>query len=693
MNLIIVESPTKAKTLKGFLGKDFTVESSFGHVRDLPKSKLAIDIENDFKPEYIIMPKARKTISFLKDKIKKNKNVILATDEDREGEAIAWHLSFALGLKKPQRIVFHEITKTAIEEALKNPREIDINLVNAQQARRILDRLVGYKLSPLLWKKVARGLSAGRVQSVTVRLVCERQKEIDEFKPQEYWSIEAEFKQGFSAELNKKDNKIIPKLDIKTKNESDEIVIDLKNLEYKINDIKKEETRKYPFPPFTTSTLQQEASRKLHFSAKQTMFIAQQLYEGLSLENKKPVGLITYMRTDSMNLAEQALWKIRDLIEKDFGKNYLPVRPNFYKTKSKRAQEAHEAIRSTFPERKPEEIKQFLNKNQFALYNLIWRRTIACQMNPAIFDSTSVGIETNKSKNNHIYGFRASGNIMKFDGFLKIWPTKTEDINLPKLEKEQILELLKLIPLQHFTQPPSPYTEATLVKALEENGIGRPSTYAPILETIQKRGYIAKRAKYLYPSDIGILVNNLLVEHFPKIVDIEFTANMENELDKIAEGKTEWAPIIKSFYEPFEKNLEQKYQEIEKRKVVDEKTDEICEKCGSPMIIKTGRFGKFMACSNFPKCKNTKNVENSTNVDCPECKQGKILERKTRKGKIFFSCSRYPECKFALWDSPCTIMVQGRPTAQFCPKCNSLLVQTRDRKIKCSNKECNFAKE
>jgi DNA topoisomerase-1 len=691
MNLIIVESPTKAKTLKGFLGKNFAVESSFGHVRDLPKSKLAIDIENDFKPEYIIMPKARKTISFLKEKIKKNKNVILATDEDREGEAIAWHLSFALGLKKPQRIVFHEITKTAIEEALKNPREIDINLVNAQQARRILDRLVGYKLSPLLWKKVARGLSAGRVQSVTVRLVCERQKEIDEFKPQEYWSIEAEFNPStssgqniFVAELNKTDGKIISKLGIKTKNESDEIIIDLKNLKYKINDIKKEETRKYPFPPFTTSTLQQEASRKLHFSAKQTMFIAQQLYEGLSLENKKPVGLITYMRTDSMNLAEQVLWKIRDLIEKDFGKNYLPVRPNFYKTKSKRAQEAHEAIRSTFPERKPEEIKQFLNKNQFALYNLIWRRTIACQMNPAIFDSTSVGIETNKSKNNHIYGFRTSGNIMKFDGFLKIWPTKTEDINLPKLEKEQILELLKLIPLQHFTQPPSPYTEATLVKALEENGIGRPSTYAPILETIQKRGYIAKRAKYLYPSDIGILVNNLLVEHFPKIVDIEFTANMENELDKIAEGKIEWAPIIKSFYEPFEKNLEQKYLEIEKRKVVDEKTDEICEKCGSPMIIKTGRFGKFMACSNFPKCKNTKHIEISSGVKCPKCEQGDIIERKTRKGKTFYSCSRYPECKFALWD---------KPTGEICPKCNSLLVQTRDRKIKCSNKECNFVKE
>ena len=684
MSLIIVESPTKAKTLKGFLEKGFTVESSFGHVRDLPKSKLAIDIENDFKPEYSIMPKARKIISFLKEKVKKNKNVILATDEDREGEAIAWHLSFALGLKNPQRIVFHEITKTAIEEALKNPREIDINLVNAQQARRILDRLVGYKLSPFLWKKVARGLSAGRVQSVAVRLVCERQKEIDGFKPQEYWSIEAEFKQEFNAELNKKDDKIIPKLGIKTKNEADEIIIDLKNLEYKISDIKKEETKKYPFPPFTTSTLQQEASHKLHFSAKQTMFIAQQLYEGLPLENKKLVGLISYMRTDSMNLAEQALWKIRDLIEKDFGKNYLPIGPNFYKTKSKGAQEAHEAIRPTFPERKPEEIKQFLNKNQFALYNLIWRRTIACQMNPAIFDSTSVGIETNKSKNNHIYGFRASGNIMKFDGFLKIWPTKTEDTNLPKLKKEQILELLKLIPLQHFTQPPFPYTEATLVKALEENGIGRPSTYAPTLETIQKRGYIAKRAKYLYPSDIGILVNNLLVEHFPKIVDIEFTANMENELDKIAEGKTEWAPVIKNFYEPFEKNLEQKYQEIEKRKVVDEKTDEICEKCGSPMIIKTGRFGKFMACSNFPKCKNTKHIEISSGVKCPECKQGDIIERKTRKGKTFYSCSRYPECKFALWD---------KPTGEKCPKCNSLLVQTRDRKIKCSNKECNYIKE
>lgn len=684
MTLILVESPTKAKSIQSFLGKDFIVKSSFGHIRDLPEKELAIDIENDFKPKYVIIPRSRKIIAELKQQAKKSKNIILATDEDREGEAIAFHLGSVLELKNPKRIVFHEITKSAIEKALKNPRDIDMNLVDAQQARRILDRLVGYKLSPLLWKKVARGLSAGRVQSVAVRLVCERQKEIDGFKPQEYWSIEAEFKQGFNAKLNKKDNRTISKLSIKTKNESDEIVIDLKNLEYKINDIKKEETRKYPFPPFTTSTLQQEASRKLRFSAKQTMFIAQQLYEGLSLENKKPVGLITYMRTDSMNLAEQALWKIRDLIEKDFGKNYLPVRPNFYKTKSKRAQEAHEAIRPTFPERKPEEIKQFLNKNQFALYNLIWQRTIACQMNPAIFDSTSVGIETNKSKNNHIYGFIASGNIMKFDGFLKIWPTKTEDINLPKLEKEQILELLKLIPLQHFTQPPSPYTEATLVKALEENGIGRPSTYAPTLDTIQKRGYVIKKVRYLYPTDIGIVVNDLLVEHFPQIVDIKFTAKMEDDLDEIADGKTKWVPVIKNFYGPFEANLKQKYMEIDKKQITEEKTDEICEKCGSAMVIKIGRYGKFLACSNFPKCRNAKPIENSLGIKCPKCDIGQITERRSKKGKIFFGCTNYPNCDFALWD---------RPTGENCPKCSSILVKTRFNKVKCSNKECDYVKE
>jgi len=691
MQLIIVESPTKAKTIKQFLGKDFLVESSLGHVRDLPQRELAIDTEKNFEPKYIIIPKARKVVNLLRERAQRAEEVILATDEDREGEAIAWHLTRALGLEisKPKRIVFHEITKTAIEEAIQNPKNINLNLVDSQQARRILDRLVGYKLSPFLWKKVARGLSAGRVQSVAVRLIVERQKEIDDFKPEEYWTIEALLKnkkgQEFSANLIKRDEKIIPKLGIKNKTEAENITLDLKNLEYKIIEIEKKETRRSPFPPFTTSTLQQEASRKLRFSAKQTMFIAQQLYEGITVKNtKESVGLITYMRTDSLNLASQAINKIRNLIAEDFGKEYLPARPNFYKTKSKGAQEAHEAIRPTFPEKTPEELKPFLNKNQWALYNLIWQRTIACQMKPAVFDSTIVDIETTKSKQNHIYLLRANGNILKFSGFLRVWPIRKEDVLLPELNKNEILELIKISPLQHFTQPPMPYSEATLVKALEEDGIGRPSTYAPIIETIQKRGYVVKRIKYLYPTDIGILVNKLLVEHFPKIVDINFTAKMESDLDNIAQGKKKWVPVVEKFYKPFEKTLKDKYETIVKKDIIEEKSDEICEKCGAPMVIKTGRFGKFLACSKYPECKTTKPLEQPLGVKCPQCETGQIIERRTRKGKIFYSCNNWPKCKFALW---------YKPTGEKCPKCGSLLVETRGKNVKCSNKDCDYTKD
>lgn len=683
MTLVIVESPTKAKTIKQFLGNNFIVKSSFGHTRDLPARELAINIEKDFKPKYIIIPKSKKIISQLKEQVQKTSDIILATDEDREGEAIAWHLCQALDLKNPKRIVFHEITKKAIEEALKNPRAIDMNLVDAQQARRILDRLVGYKLSPLLWKKVAKGLSAGRVQSVAVRLVVERQKEIDEFRTQEYHTIEAHFK-DFVANLIKKDDKIIPKLGIKTKKEAYEIVKDLEGLKYKVKNIEKKEIKRYPFPPFTTSTLQQEASRKLKFSAKQTMFIAQQLYEGIALEKEKSIGLITYMRTDSLSLASQSVWKLRDTIEREFGKDYVPSKPMFFKARSKGAQEAHEAIRPTFPEKKPEDIKEFLDKKQFALYNIIWQRTMACQMNPAIFDSTVVDIETNKSYKKHIYEFKANGKILKFDGFLRTWPIKNSDVILPTLKINQILKLQKLTPSQHFTQPPFPYAEATLIKALEENGIGRPSTYAPTLDTIQKRGYINKRARYLYPTDIGILINNLLVKHFPKIVDIKFTAKMEKDLDEIARGKEKWISVVKKFYNPFEKTLNRKYKEIEKKDIIEEKTDEVCEKCGSAMVIKTGRFGKFLACSNFPKCKNTKPIEKSSGVKCPKCGKGEIIERVSKKGKIFYACNKYPDCKFALWD---------KPINEKCPKCSSLLVKSRENKVKCSNKDCDFIKE
>jgi DNA topoisomerase-1 len=698
MRLVIVESPTKAKTIKQFLGKDYIVESSFGHVRDLPQKELAIETDNHFNPKYVIIPKARKVVSLLKERAKKSQSIILATDEDREGEAIAWHLIKALDIdeSKTTRIVFHEITKSAIEEALQNPRSIDLGLVDSQQARRILDRLVGYKLSPLLWRKVARGLSAGRVQSVAVRLVAERQKEIDGFKPEEYWTIiatllkiknrDTKIKNDFEAILTKIDNKSIGKLDIKTRVNAEEIVKDLNGLKYTISDIEKKETRRNPFPPFTTSTLQQEASRKLRFSAKQTMFIAQQLYEGITIGdgNKESIGLITYMRTDSLNLAGQAINAIINLITNDFGKEYLPIKPNIYKTRSKGAQEAHEAIRPTFPEKRPEELKQFLNKNQWSLYNLIWQRAIACQMKSAVFDSTTINIETNKSLLEHVYLFRASGNIMKFPGFLRVWPIKKEDILLPELEKKENLDLIEVGPFQHFTQPLAPYTEATLVRALEENGIGRPSTYAPILETIQKRGYVIKRIKYLYPTDIGIVVNKLLVEHFPKIVDIGFTAKMEDDLDSIANGKKKWVPVVEKFYKPFEETLKEKYNSLVKKDFIEEKSDEICEKCGAPMVIKTGRFGKFLACSKYPECKTTKPLEQPLGVKCPQCETGQIIERKTRKGKIFYSCNQWPKCKFALW---------YKPIDEKCPKCDSLLIETRGGNIKCSNKECEYTKD
>jgi len=667
MTLVIVESPTKARTLQGFLGRDYKIMSSLGHIRDLPAKELAIDIENDFKPKYVIIPKAKKIVSELKKEAGKYLDVILATDEDREGEAIAFHLSHALGLEQPRRIVFHEITKKAIEEALKNPRDIDMNLVDAQQARRILDRLVGYKLSPFLWKKVAKGLSAGRVQSVAVRLVVERQKEIDKFKTQEYWTVGAKLRQknpstssgqaDFIAKLVKKDNKTISKLGIKTKQEADGIVKDLKGAEYKIIDIEKKELQKHPFPPYTTSTLQQDAVRRLRYSAKQTMALAQGLYEK---------GLITYHRTDSLNLSKLFLETAKKYINKEFGSEYLRLRQ--FKTKTKGAQEAHEAIRPT----------NLQHKIDDKLYNLIWQRTVASQMSPAILDAQKVDIEV---KN---YLFRATGQTLKFDGFLKIYPVKTEEITLPELKKDEILELIKLIPSQHFTQPPFPYTEASLIKALEENGIGRPSTYAPTLDTIQKRNYVIKKIRYLYPTDIGILVNNLLVKHFPKIVDIKFTAKMEKDLDEIAQGKEKWVPLIERFYAPFEKNLEQKYQEIDKKEITEEKSDEVCEKCGSPMIIKIGRYGKFLACSSFPKCKNTKPIEKILGIKCPKCFNGEIVEKTTKKGKIFYGCNQYPKCDFALWD---------KPINEKCPKCNSLLVKTRENKVKCSSKECDYVKE
>jgi len=628
MNLIIVESPTKSKTISRFLGENYLIKSSYGHIRDLPEKKLGVDIKSNFKPNYIIPPRAKKTIATLKSYLPKAEIVILATDEDREGEAIAWHLKEVLNLngEKPyQRIVFHEITKKAILDALKNPRKIDMKLVNAQQSRRILDRLVGYKLSPFLWKKVSRGLSAGRVQSVAVRLVVEREREIETFVPEEFWTIEAllqkkastkkvkktaekTVEKEFKACLIKKDGKTIPKLGIKNKKEADKIVKDLKKAEYKIKSVEKREIKRNPLPPFITSTLQQEAWQKLRYTSKKTMLIAQNLYEN---------GFITYHRTDSLNLSILALTTAKNFIIKEYGKKYWPGYFRKFKTKSKTAQEAHEAIRPTYPDKKPDDLKlkAKLDTHQFRLYDLIWRRFIACQMSSALFDSSQVDISAIPKENvrssaeQKNYVFRTTGQTLKFDGFLKIYPLKFEESTLPPLKKSEPLKLKQLIPSQHFTQPPPRYTEASLIKVLEKEGIGRPSTYAPILDTIQKRNYVRKNENRKFqPTEIGILVNDILVKHFPKIVDIRFTANMEEDLDKIAEGKENWITALKKFYTPFEKNLEKKEKEISKKDLI-EKTKKICPKCGSAVVVRWGKYGKFYACSNFPKCRYTESLE------------------------------------------------------------------------------------
>ncbi|MFO7806885.1 MAG: type I DNA topoisomerase [Candidatus Moraniibacteriota bacterium] len=741
MKLLIVESPTKAKTISRFLGKEYKVRSSYGHVRDLPKNKLGVDTENNFKPQYATTPNAQKNLRELKKIASNADSIILATDEDREGEAISWHLTHALKLKKDkfQRIVFHEITQNAIKKALENPGDINMGLVNAQQARRILDRLVGYELSPLLWKKIRKGLSAGRVQSVAVRLVVEREREIEQFNPQEYWEISADLekteKEKLNAKLWKKNNKLYRKLSVKNKEEAEEIKTDLTNSDFQVENIEKKEIGKNPPPPFTTSTLQQMANNACGYSAKQTMALAQQLYEGIPLENKRPVGLITYMRTDSLSISKQAQSQAKKVIEKIFGKNFLPEKTRFYKTKSKGAQEAHEAIRPTFLDKTPDSIKGCLNSKQYKLYKLIWERTIASQMASAKIDSTSISIKANPKGKTDEYLLKATGSIIKFEGYMKVLNKNSQKENLlPKLEKGDTLNLNKVNTEQKFTQPPSRYSEAALVKKLEENGIGRPSTYAPTISTVQNRGYIEKdENKKLFPTDIGILVNDLLVAHFPRIVDYKFTAQMESNLDKIAEDKKEWTQVVKNFYNPFKKNLKMKNEEIKKedfqkkldrkcpdcggelvekfgkfgkfiacgnypdckyteksedekeleKKVVQEegnsKGEILCEKCGSKMELRKGPYGPFLGCSNYPNCRNIKKVENKIGVKCPECGKD-LVEKKSKKGKTFYGCSGYPNCKTMFWN---------KPTGEKCPKCKSPLLQ-KYKKIVCSNKECGY---
>ena len=751
--LVIVESPAKAKTIEKFLGPGFRVLASFGHVRALPSKQGSVDITNDFEPKYHVLPESKKHIDAIKKELKEADRLLLATDPDREGEAISWHLLAALGLDKKaripvQRVVFHEITKDAILHAVKNPRDIAAELVDAQQARSILDYLVGFNLSPFLWKKIRYGLSAGRVQSVALRLVCEREKEINAFTEQEYWTIAARLqKQGgaqLKAGLVAVGGKKLGKFDIPNAAAADLLKNGIAKGNATVDTVTRKETKRTPAPPFTTSTLQQEASRKLGFSAKKTMSTAQKLYEGVAIGDGGTVGLITYMRTDSVNLSAQALKEAHDLISVAYGKEYALAKPRHYKNKSKNAQEAHEAIRPTYLEKTPAELKKFLTPDLFKLYELIWKRTVACQMAEALLDQTSVDITVSGDRQDS-YTLRATGSVLRFPGFMKLYIEGVDDEDeekegtLPALEEGESLKLLEVLPEQHFTQPPPRYTEATLVKTLEEYGIGRPSTYASTLNTLVERKYCRLDKKRFFPEDVGMVVNDLLTAHFPQYVDYNFTAGLEEQLDQVSRGEKQWKPLLREFWDPFINLLKQKEGEVKKddlttetldeacpecgkplaiklgkrgkfvactgfkegckytrnlensgaeEPVEPEVSDEKCDKCGQPMLIKSGRYGKYLACSGYPACKNIQplNKPKGTGVTCPECKQGELTEKKSRYGKMFYSCNRYPDCKFALWDPPVT---------QPCPKCGfPVLVKKVYKKkgefLKCPKEGCDW---
>ncbi len=701
--LVIVESPTKARTMERFLGKGYVVRASKGHVRDLLKSRLSVDIENDFQPRYTVPRERREIVKQLKEEAARAREVYLATDPDREGEAIAWHITQAANIpeEKVRRVVFHEITRDAIEEAFQHPRGVDMNLVNAQQARRVLDRLVGYKVSPLLWKKVRSGTSAGRVQSVALRLVVEREREIQAFVPEEYWTITAELarqaerdnpnRPTFLAKLHRIDGK---EPELKSEADAQKIVSDLQGAVYIVEKVKKGQRKRRPAPPFTTSTMQQAASRRLGFTAQRTMRVAQQLYEGVNLGPEGQVGLITYMRTDSVNVAEVAQKEARAFIAEAHGPEYLPPSPPKYKTKARGAQEAHEAIRPTSVFRTPEKVKPYLTPEQYKLYDLIWRRFVASQMAPAIYDTLTVDISAGPAQGTRPYHFRASGSQVRFPGFLVVYREeeeegeengrkKEEGIRIPDLSVGDLLDLIRLLPEQHFTQPPPRYTEATLVKALEEHGIGRPSTYAPILTTLRERGYVERQGKSLVPTELGFIVCDLLVEHFPTVFEVGFTARMEEGLDKIAAGEQEWVRLVREFYEPFSEMLREAEKNMKDMRVPDQPTGETCELCGSPMVIKTGRYGKFIACSNYPTCKNTKPYYEKIGVKCPECGADLVVKR-TRKKRIFYGCIRYPECTFSVWD---------RPLPVPCPKCGGLVVAKGKKKAQCIKCETWYDQE
>jgi DNA topoisomerase-1 len=687
--LVVVESPAKARTISRILGKGYDIKATLGHVRDLPKSELGIDVDNDFTPRYIIIRQRRKVITELKKSAAGAAEIYLATDPDREGEAISWHLLEAAKLDNGKipihRVVFHEITKEAVEKAFRHPRSIDMNLVDAQQTRRLLDRLVGYKLSPLLWRKVQRGLSAGRVQSAALRMIIDREREIQNFIAVEFWTIEAELSKSLSDTPKNRFRALLvglvdgKKIAISNQQEAQSIQDELKKADYKVKKVTVKEVARQPAPPFTTSTLQQEAWRKLRFSAQRTMLIAQQLYEGVPLGEEGAVGLITYMRTDSTHVATSAIAEARDFIAGKYGNRFVPPNPRHFAKKGKWAQEAHEAIRPTRIYREPDQIHSYLKPEQFKLYDLIWKRMVASQMAAALMGATTVEVEANAAPHN-IYLLKASSSIIKFPGFITVYSEGKDEeaeeeqaVILPLLKDGDQLVLLNLFPEQRFTQPPLRYNEATLIKALEQKGIGRPSTYAPILSTIQERGYIFKEKGRLCPDEIGFIVSDLLTEHFPKIVDLDFTAQLEEELDEIARGERNWASTLKDFYKPFEETLNKASIKIERISVA-KPTEEVCPECGRPMVLKTGRFGKFLACSGYPECKKTMTYMVKTGVSCPICGK-EIVERTTKKKRIFYGCSGYPQCRFAL---------NRRPVPYPCPQCGKMLVIYRDGWVKCT---------
>ena len=688
--LVIVESPAKARTLARILGEGYSLMASLGHIRDLPRSRLGVDTEHGFTPKYVVPRDKAKAVRELKQAVKGAAAVYLATDPDREGEAIAWHLADVTRAGKTpyRRVVFHEITESAIKRAFKHSRPIDMQLVNAQQARRILDRLVGYKLSPLLWRKVRRGLSAGRVQSVALRIIVDREREVEQFIPQEYWTIE--------AKLTKRDIERSPfsallvgltdgtKIDIDSQEEAEAIKDELESAGYSVARIKTKKVNRQPAPPFITSTLQQEAWRRFHFTAKQTMALAQQLYEGLPLGSEGSVGLITYMRTDSTHVARSAVAETRRFIAKEHGPQFLPPNARYFAGRVKGAQEAHEAIRPTKIWRQPSGVRQFLNANQLRLYQIIWQRMVVSQMAAAIFENTAVDIEARCPASKTRYLFRSSSSVSIFPGFMILYSESKDKEEkksalLPPLEKGDILELVGLLPEQHFTQPPPRFTEATLIKALEQWGIGRPSTYAPILSTIQEREYVTKDNGNLRPTELGIAVNGLLVRCFPDIINVEFTARMEDELDKVASDNMDWVQVVSNFYTPFDSDLE-KAQQVDRVDLKEEVVEGLCPDCGRPLVLKHGRFGKFVACSGYPDCKYTASYQIKTGARCPEC-GAELVGKKSKKGRTFYGCSRYPECKFA---------TNYKPLARLCPKCDGLLTVYRGKWaqcLKCKHKE------